>query len=409
MRAPVQCVILVRPLDAATPGAWLSIGGRPFFDYLLLEAWRFGFRKILFIADGGASRIRASLDASLIGDDVRLSIDIVEAQGAGTGGALFAARGRLDDRFLLLDGACWFDFNWLSLVTVAGAENAVATLALRKFEEKTRHLPVEVDGTLVKARCPGSGPGACGVTLVSSDIVEHLKPACSLETEIYPRLIEIGALRGAVVSGRFIDVANSLSRACSGTALPQWRQRPAVFLDRDGTLNVDTGYVHRVEDFSWQAGAVTAIRHLNDAGYYVFVVTNQSGVARGLYKEAELFELHGWMNEELRAAGAHIDDWRYCPHHPDANIEALRMVCACRKPAPGMILDLMKRWPIVEEQSIMIGDREADAAAGQAAGFRPKCSATPRSTALSATCSIAIWAISMPRALTGDPGAGHVK
>jgi D-glycero-D-manno-heptose 1,7-bisphosphate phosphatase len=135
-------------------------------------------------------------------------------------------------------------------------------------------------------------------------------------------------------------------------------RRPAVFLDRDGTLNEDTGYVHRVEEFRWLPGAIGAVRRLNAAGYYVFVVTNQSGR-----------DLHGWMNEELRRAGAHIDDIRYCPHHPEAPIAAYRVACPCRKPAPGMILDLMRSWPVIAQASIAIGDKERDAAAGRAAGI----------------------------------------
>jgi D-glycero-D-manno-heptose 1,7-bisphosphate phosphatase len=146
-------------------------------------------------------------------------------------------------------------------------------------------------------------------------------------------------------------------------------RRPAVFLDRDGTLNEDLGYVHRVEEFRWLPGAVAAVRRLNAEGYYVFVVTNQSGVARGLFEEAAVRDLHGWMNEELRRAGAHIDDMRYCPHHPDATVRAYRMTCACRKPAPDMILDLMRSWPVIAEASIAIGDKERDAAAGRAAGI----------------------------------------
>ena len=146
-------------------------------------------------------------------------------------------------------------------------------------------------------------------------------------------------------------------------------RRPAVFLDRDGTLNEDTGYVHRIEDFRWLPGAIDAVRRLNAAGYYVFVVTNQSGVARGLFEEAAVRDLHGWMNEELRRAGAHIDDMCYCPHHPDATVPAYRMTCPCRKPAPGMILDLMRSWPVIAEASVAIGDKERDAAAGRAAGI----------------------------------------
>jgi D-glycero-D-manno-heptose 1,7-bisphosphate phosphatase len=147
------------------------------------------------------------------------------------------------------------------------------------------------------------------------------------------------------------------------------RPRRAVFLDRDGTLNHDTGYVCRVADFHWLPGAANAIRALNERGYYVFVVTNQSGVARGLYDEAAIRDLHDWMNGELRGAGARIDDMRYCPHHPEASVAAYRTVCSCRKPAPGMLLDLMKAWPVIREGSIMIGDHESDVAAGRAAGI----------------------------------------
>jgi D-glycero-D-manno-heptose 1,7-bisphosphate phosphatase len=142
-----------------------------------------------------------------------------------------------------------------------------------------------------------------------------------------------------------------------------------VFLDRDGTLNHDTGYVYRIADFRWLPGAVNAVRALNAHGYYVFIVTNQSGVARGLYDEAAVHGLHGWMNGELHAAGARIDDFRYCPHHPEASVAAYRSACTCRKPAPGMLLDLMKAWPVIRAGSIMIGDRESDAEAGTAAGI----------------------------------------
>jgi D-glycero-D-manno-heptose 1,7-bisphosphate phosphatase len=145
--------------------------------------------------------------------------------------------------------------------------------------------------------------------------------------------------------------------------------RPAVFLDRDGTLNEDLGYVHRFEDFRWLPGAKDAIRRLNAAGVYVFVVTNQSGVARGLFGEDAVMALHAHMREELREVDAAIDDFRYCPHHPEEGTGPYRRVCACRKPAPGMILDLIAHWPVDKAASIMVGDKAIDVEAGRAAGI----------------------------------------
>ncbi len=145
--------------------------------------------------------------------------------------------------------------------------------------------------------------------------------------------------------------------------------RPAAFLDRDGVLNLDTGYPHQPRQIVWLADVPAAIRHLNEAGYFVFVVTNQSGVARGLYDEGAVRDLHAWMDEWLRGRGARVDDWCYCPHHPDAVINAYRAACLCRKPAPGMILDLARRWPVDMSRSFLIGDRASDLVAAAAAGL----------------------------------------
>ena len=147
-------------------------------------------------------------------------------------------------------------------------------------------------------------------------------------------------------------------------------RKPAVFLDRDGVLNVDHGYVARREDFQWIEGAVAAVRALNEAGYYVFVATNQSGIARGLYAVEDMYKLHEFMTDELARAGARIDDIRFCPFHPEGTIDAYRRVSDWRKPGPGMILDLMERWPVERERSALIGDKEADMEAARAAGIR---------------------------------------
>jgi D-glycero-D-manno-heptose 1,7-bisphosphate phosphatase len=147
--------------------------------------------------------------------------------------------------------------------------------------------------------------------------------------------------------------------------------RPAVFLDRDGVLNQDIGYAHRPDQIVWVAGVGAAIRRLNDAGFLIFVVTNQAGVARGYYDEAAVLRLHRWMAEALEAAaGARIDAFYYCPHYPEGTREGYGMRCSCRKPAPGMLLRAMADWPVDAARSFLIGDKQSDIQAAEAAGVR---------------------------------------
>ncbi|MGH8295370.1 MAG: D-glycero-beta-D-manno-heptose 1,7-bisphosphate 7-phosphatase [Steroidobacteraceae bacterium] len=145
--------------------------------------------------------------------------------------------------------------------------------------------------------------------------------------------------------------------------------RKAAFIDRDGVLNEERAFVHRIEDFSFVPGAIDALRLLQAARYLLVVITNQSGIARGLYSEADYLALTGHMREQLTAEGISLDAVEYCPHLPDAPLDRYRLECDCRKPRPGMLKRAIQALDIDPGASFLVGDRLSDVEAGRAAGI----------------------------------------
>lgn len=146
--------------------------------------------------------------------------------------------------------------------------------------------------------------------------------------------------------------------------------RKTVFLDRDGTINVEKNYLYRPEEFEFIPKVPEAIARLNNAGYQVIVVSNQAGVARGYYSEDDVIKLHQYVNEQLSKYKAHIDGFYYCPHHPDAGIGKYKMKCHCRKPETGLFEKACEDFDVNIEDSWMIGDNIGDIKAGN--NFRLK-------------------------------------
>jgi D-glycero-D-manno-heptose 1,7-bisphosphate phosphatase len=146
--------------------------------------------------------------------------------------------------------------------------------------------------------------------------------------------------------------------------------RPAVFLDRDGTLLEEAGYLDRLERLVFFPYTIDAVRLLNRAGFAVVVVTNQAGIARGIFKESFVAEAHRHITERLAAGGARVDAFHYCPHHPEAVVEAFRQTCDCRKPKPGMLTRAAADLGLALDRSVVVGDRWHDLEAGQRVGAR---------------------------------------
>lgn len=371
-------------LTATTPKPMLPVAGRPFLDHLIQETARYGITRIILLAGRFGEQIVAAYDGrELYGARIEA---LVEPTPLGTGGALRFARDRLDAEFLLMNGDSWIEADLVTfarrwrMAKVAAPELA-AQMLLQTVADAGRYGSVTLTGDRVSAflekspeRAGKPGLINAGVYLLTRELVDALPAgmACSLEADVLPPLVSAGRVTAvpAPSGSYFIDIGIPETYARVQTELPRHRMRPAVFFDRDGTLNRDAGYTHRVEDLEWMPGAREAIAEANEAGFYVFVVTNQAGVARGFYDEAAILAFHHAMQEQLAEIGGHIDALEWCPHHVDATVEAYRKHCDRRKPGPGMIDDLLKAWPVDRARSLLIGDTEADMQAAVAAGIR---------------------------------------
>jgi D-glycero-D-manno-heptose 1,7-bisphosphate phosphatase len=146
--------------------------------------------------------------------------------------------------------------------------------------------------------------------------------------------------------------------------------KPAVFLDRDGTMIHDAGYLARLEDLRWYSWTIDAVRLLNRAGFAVCVTTNQGGIALGYYAESFMHEIHAVMTARLEAGGARVDGWFFCPHHPDGVVPELRVTCDCRKPKRGMVDQAVQRLGIDPTRSFVVGDKLSDVELARAVGAK---------------------------------------
>ena len=308
-----QCVVLVGglgtrlgPLTATMPKPMLPVGGRPFLSWVLREALRYGVTDVLLLTGHLSERVAEGLQDLCGGlpHPVRITIS-QEPAPAGTGGALHHAAPHLHDRFLLLNGDSLFDGDLSAALGAGDGSDVVGRLLLRRVADASRYGVVELDGQQIiafKERGTAGQPGTIngGIYLLDRRILDWTRSNCSLERDVLPRLAAAGLLRGTESSGWFIDIGVPEDLARAEQEVPAHLRRPALFLDRDGVCNVDHGWVGTRERFEWMPGAVEAIRSAHRRGCHVFLVTNQSGVARGLYSEADVQALHRWM---LGAAG----------------------------------------------------------------------------------------------------------
>lgn len=356
--------------DVCKPMA--PVAGRPFLRFIMDQLAAAGFDRVV-VADGyRREQIEGFFGPEYRGIAIGYSPEVTPLL---TGGAVKRALGRCEsDWVFVLNGDTWLDVDFAAMEAAAAVapENASAVIAVKRMRDFERYGTVDVDacGALTafheKRPCE-EGLINAGVYLLRRDALDGMPDKFSLESDYFERVVGDGELLAVECAGGFIDIGVPEDYELAQTMLaPLSRPWKLAMFDRDGTINVDTGHLHEPEKLELIPTTVDIMRgYSDDPDYKVVVVTNQAGIAKGLYTEADMRRLHRYMENELEKFGVHVDAWYFCPHHPDYTGP-----CECRKPAPGMLLAAMRDFDAESVECLMYGDKPSDETAAIAAGVR---------------------------------------
>jgi D,D-heptose 1,7-bisphosphate phosphatase len=360
------------------PKPMAEVAGKPLLEHQVLLARKYGIRDILILTGYGAEHIER-----YFGDGAAWNVRIHyqrELQPLGTAGALLDAFDKLDDTFVVMYGDTMVNVD-LERLIAAHSPAASATLLVHPNDHPQDSDLVEMNdrNEILAFHSYPHPAGANLQNLVNAALYVFSKQALRVSTSpadiakhLFPALLAAGKVLYGYRSREYIKDAGTPERL--ERVRGDYQSGPAVFLDRDGTLNQERGWLSAPENLELMPGAAEAVRAINRSGRLAVVITNQPVVARGECSEAGLRQIHNRLEWLLGESHAYLDAIYFCPHHPDAGFPGeradLKIPCECRKPATGLLETATRDLNIDVGRSWMIGDREGDMQAAKSFGIR---------------------------------------
>ncbi len=346
------------------PKPMASVCNRPFLRFILDDIIEKGVTRIILAVGYKKDCIINFFGKRYRGVEIVYS---VEDTPLGTGGALKQALNLCDDKnVFVFNGDTFFDVN-LKEMSKNKDKIIIATKRMYNF---SRYGTVQIStdniiNNFIEKAPTQAGLINGGVYYVPTNALLHInEKTFSFESDYLENILEEAMLISFENSGYFIDIGVPEDYETAQTSMKNFiKKHKIAFFDRDGTINVDTGYVHKKDEMFFIDGMPSFIKKWRDWGYKIVVVTNQAGIARGYYIESDMHILHTFMNEQLVEYDAHIDAFYFCPHHPDFTGN-----CHCRKPNPGMIERALFEFDADPQDCILFGDKEWDIEAGKKCG-----------------------------------------
>ena len=354
------------------PKPMIRINKKTFIEHLIKNFSRYGIKKVLILTS-----YKSKIFFKNYNNKKLFNVMVTchnEDDLKGTGGALLDAKKKIEKYFYLCNGDTFFDVNYLNFINSLNKKNLIS-VGICRVKNKTRFSGIAIHKDKIsKFDATNSNYVNAGYYLVNKKIFSILKSNIkkfSFENYLIPKIIsKKKATFTFFDKSNFLDIGVKKDLLKASIFLKNKENKKAIFLDRDGVINFDSGYVHKIKNFYWLPKIIQSIKYFNDNNYYVFVVSNQSGVGRAYYREKDVVLLEKYIQDELIKNGAHIDEFQYSFYFKNSTIKKYRMNSSLRKPNIGMFNKLKKKWSFDPKKSFMIGDQLTDINFGKKSGLK---------------------------------------
>ena len=353
----------IKNLNKNKPKPLAKIGQYSFLDLLLGNLSRYHFRKIFILAGYKGSQIYKKYHKKNINF---MNIEcVIEKKPLGTGGGLMQIKNKLSKNFFVINGDTIADFNFYKMLKLKKNDNSVIAITKSKYVDignQIRNLQINQNKIIkINNNRKSKNYKNAGVCLFDKKIFNKIKlEKFSLEDEIIYKLIKQKKIYGYKEKFFFYDIGTIKDFRAAKKSLFKYIKKPAVFLDRDNTINLDKGYTYKLNDFKFINNSLNALKYLSRKKVWIFIITNQAGIAKGYYTENDFKNLHLKLKKKLLEKKIFIDEVKYCPYHPKATLLKYKKNSSLRKPNNLMIKQVFKTWAIDKKKSIMIGDQIKD-------------------------------------------------
>ena len=341
------------------PKPLLKINRIPFLQILINEYAKYPFESIYILAGFRGNLIYKKFN-NQFANFIKIKC-FIERKSLGTAGALRVLRKRIKNDFLVVNGDSYIDLKLHNIFNKNNKRHKIF-LTNNKTYKSNKMLSNLSIGSKKNVKCGNNGNLMnAGVYFFKKKIFNLIKNnSFSLEEEILPKLIKRNKIEGEFNNKYFIDIGTEKNLLFARKTLNKYLTRPAAFLDRDGVINYDYGYVSSIKRFNFKKGVIKALNYLLLKKYNIFVITNQAGIAKGKFTLANFFKLQKEIKFFLNKKKINFSDVKFCPFHKDGIVKKFKKNSIMRKPNNGMILQLFKTWHIDKKNSFFIGDQKSD-------------------------------------------------